>query len=174
MSGWTSSNSSRLRSVSPCKIYSLSCLRISVKSSMRTNSCAEPPPPEAKLSAQDFSSTPWMKPPADQSRSDIHDEGDLPPYDLRFDPRVAKRIESFGDHNPDFVPLIARMRDDLQRDPNAYPLKKGKLAEARAYHIEYRGATWRAVFIVDDDLAEVRVISFGPHDQAYAQAERRI
>ena len=58
--------------------------------------------------------------------------------------------------------------------PKAYPLKKSKLAEARAYHIENRGASWRAVFIVDDDFAEVRVISFGPDDQAYAQAEHRI
>jgi hypothetical protein len=66
------------------------------------------------------------------------------------------------------------MLADLERNPKAYPFKTGKLAEARAYHIAYRGATWRAIFIVDDDFAEVTVLAFGPHDPAYAQAERRI
>jgi hypothetical protein len=66
------------------------------------------------------------------------------------------------------------MLEDLEWRPKDYPTKSGPLSEARADHIEYRGASWRAIFLVDDDFAEVALIAFGPRDTAYAQAERRI
>jgi hypothetical protein len=156
------------------RIYSPSWTTTPWKST-KTNSCGEPPLRAVNESAPDHSLTPSTKPPAGPiSSSDTHDEGDLPPYDLRLDPRVAAKITRYGVQNADFVPLIATMLDELERNPKAYPLKTGKLAEARAYHIEYRGPTWRAIFIVDDEFSEFIVLSFGPHDPAYAEAERRI
>ncbi len=71
------------------------------------------------------------------------------------------------------MPLIAAIIEDLGWHPKAYPKKSGALSEARAYHIEYRGDTWRALSLIDDDFAEVALIAFGPQDTAYVQAERR-
>lgn len=61
-------------------------------------------PRSEKTSAPDSSSTPWIKPQADPLNSETRGEADLAPYDLRFDPRVATRIERFGDNYRDFAP----------------------------------------------------------------------
>jgi len=138
-----------------------------------TKSLVVPQPLAASPSMPDPCSTPSTKQPAGPV-GDIHDGDDLPPYLVRFDPRVAKKIQRYGIENEDFNPRIATMIADLESDPKSYPKKRDKLAEARAYSLQYRGATWRAIFLVEDDFSEVFVASFAPHDEAYNQAEQRL
>jgi hypothetical protein len=60
-------------------------------------------------------------------------------------------------------------------NPKQYPKKSGKLKTARAAEIIYAdGIVWRAVFTLNEKARTARVISLGPHDEAYADAERRI
>jgi len=66
------------------------------------------------------------------------------------------------------------MIEELERDPKRFPKKSGKLADARAYALRHRGISWRAVFLVHEERREVEVLSLAPHDEAYAQAERRV
>jgi mRNA-degrading endonuclease RelE of RelBE toxin-antitoxin system len=66
--------------------------------------------------------------------------------------------------------VIAKLKDD----PKQFGKKRGKLSAFRSVPLRFnRTAAWRAVFLVDDDEMIVYVIAFGPHDAAYAQAERR-
>lgn len=83
-------------------------------------------------------------------------------------------IQRYGLDNPDFSPLLLKMIEDLESHPKSFPKKQGRLADARAYRLRYRGAAWRAVYLVIDELQEVEVLSLAPHDEAYAQAERRV
>jgi hypothetical protein len=57
------------------------------------------------------------------------------------------------------------MLEDLERFPKSYPEKHDKLADARGYDIKYQGETWRAIYLIDDDIGEVDILSFGPHDE---------
>jgi len=114
-----------------------------------TKSLVVPQPLAASPSMPDPCSTPSTKQPAGPV-GDIHDGDDLPPYLVRFDPRVAKKIQRYGIENEDFNPRIATMIADLESDPKSYPKKRDKLAEARAYSLKrplkYRGTTWRTLF----------------------------
>jgi mRNA-degrading endonuclease RelE of RelBE toxin-antitoxin system len=81
----------------------------------------------------------------------------------------------FGLANPAFRPTLAHLVAELQRDPKQFPKKSGKLANARAASLRYRGReSWRAVFRLDEAKRVVFVMSLGPHDAAYAAAERRM
>jgi mRNA-degrading endonuclease RelE of RelBE toxin-antitoxin system len=62
----------------------------------------------------------------------------------------------------------------LKRDPKRFPKKSGPLQAARAVKLRFRGAAWRAVFTLDEDLRVVTVLSLGPHDRAYTEAQRRL
>ena len=60
----------------------------------------------------------------------------------------------------------------LTCDPKGIGEKK--LAKARAFDIRFRYVEWRAVYEVRERQREVRVLSFGPHDKAYRDAEKRM
>jgi hypothetical protein len=63
----------------------------------------------------------------------------------------------------------------LRRDPKQYPKKTGPLQNARAARLRFRNReAWRAVFVVDEHMRRVNVLSLGPHDRAYEEAVRRI
>jgi hypothetical protein len=63
----------------------------------------------------------------------------------------------------------------LRRDPKQYPKKAGPLRNARAARLRFRSReAWRAVFVVDEQMRRVSVLSLGPHDRAYEEAVRRI
>ena len=36
------------------------------------------------------------------------------------------------------------------------------------------GVEWVAVYTIDEDERSIRVLSFGPHNRAYVDAEKRI
>lgn len=73
-----------------------------------------------------------------------------------------------------FRPTLDALFADLERNPKQFPLKKGKLQGHRAATLRFnKTVVWRCVFIVDDAEAVVRVRTLGPHDEAYAKAERR-
>jgi mRNA-degrading endonuclease RelE of RelBE toxin-antitoxin system len=87
---------------------------------------------------------------------------------------VRDTIRRHGLANAGFRPTLAQLLAALQRDPKAFPKKSGPLHAARAAKLRFRGAAWRAVFTVDEVRRIVKVWSLGPHDRAYAQAERRL
>ncbi len=62
----------------------------------------------------------------------------------------------------------------LRRDPKVFPKKSGPLRAARAAKLRFRGTAWRAVFTLDEATRTVTILSLGPHDRAYAEAERRL
>ena len=60
----------------------------------------------------------------------------------------------------------------ILKDPySAGEAKKGKLAHARAYNLKVKNVAYRLVYTIEQDV--VRFIAIGPHDEAYARAERR-
>jgi hypothetical protein len=62
----------------------------------------------------------------------------------------------------------------LATDPKRFPKKTGQLRDARAADLTVQpGVVWRAVFAIDEQQKLVRVISIGPHDEAYRDAGRR-
>lgn len=79
----------------------------------------------------------------------------------------------WGLENPDFVPTLNELIDELETNPKQFPPKTDKLAGTRAAELLYRSAMWRVVFEVDDDYLEVTILAIAPHDLAYRQAERR-
>lgn len=50
--------------------------------------------------------------------------------------------------------------------------KKGKLAHLRAYNLKVKNVAYRLVYAIEGDVVEF--IAIGPHDEAYARAERRV
>lgn len=95
-------------------------------------------------------------------------------YRVDFHREVAKLVAFHGLESDDFRPTIAALITALRTDPKQFPKKKGKLKERRAASIKFAdGVAWRAVFSVDDATGIVRVLALGPHDEAYAKAERR-
>ena len=50
--------------------------------------------------------------------------------------------------------------------------KKGDLSGFRAYNLNFPRVAYRLVYTVDADV--VRIIAFGPHDDAYQNAARRL
>jgi mRNA-degrading endonuclease RelE of RelBE toxin-antitoxin system len=62
----------------------------------------------------------------------------------------------------------------LETNPKQFPKKHGKLGTVRAADVRFRdGVVWRAVFSLDEATRTVLVQALGPHDTAYADAERR-
>ncbi|MGH2516617.1 MAG: type II toxin-antitoxin system RelE/ParE family toxin [Ktedonobacterales bacterium] len=61
----------------------------------------------------------------------------------------------------------------ILKDPYALgEPKKGKLAAVRAYDLKVKNVAYRLNYAIEGDV--VRFIAIGPHDEAYARAERRI
>lgn len=83
-------------------------------------------------------------------------------------------MAKLGLANPAFRPKLAHLVAELKRDPKQFPKKSGKLANARAASLRYRGReSWRAVFRLDEAERSVYVMSLAPHDDAYDAAKRR-
>lgn len=60
----------------------------------------------------------------------------------------------------------------ILKDPHAAgEQKKGKIANCRAYNLKVQNVAYRMVYRVQGDVVEF--IAIGPHDEAYAKAERR-
>jgi hypothetical protein len=73
------------------------------------------------------------------------------------------------------VPTLRELVASLRRDPKQYPKKSGPLQNARAARVRFRGReAWRAVFVIDERMRGVNVLSLGPHDRAYEDAVRRL
>jgi len=98
------------------------------------------------------------------------------PWRISFHRDVAKKIARYGgEDSPAFTPTIRELKHDLATNPKQFPKKLGKLKDARAAHVRFAdGVEWVAVFRVFEESRTVRVSSFGPHDEAYAEAENRI
>jgi len=87
---------------------------------------------------------------------------------------VAAKLEKYGEQNPEFIPTLGDLRNELATNPKQFERKQGKLRKARAAPLKWLGDAWRAVFTIDEERRIVRVLSLGPHDEAYAEAARRI
>lgn len=89
---------------------------------------------------------------------------------------VAKVVEAYGGLDADiFRPKIAALIDELEHDPKRFPKKKGALAGARSAPLTFgAGVVWRCVFTLNEKTRSVKVLSLGPHDEAYDLARRRI
>jgi mRNA-degrading endonuclease RelE of RelBE toxin-antitoxin system len=87
---------------------------------------------------------------------------------------VAAKFQQYGEQNPDFIPTFADLRNQLAINPKQFEKKQGKLKKARAAQLKRLGDAWRAVFTIDEERRIVRVLSLGPHDEAYAEAARRM
>jgi mRNA-degrading endonuclease RelE of RelBE toxin-antitoxin system len=93
---------------------------------------------------------------------------------VRFKRAVAVDVQRWGLANEDFAPTLEQLIAALELDPYQFPEKHGgRLADARAADLAYRGRTWRAVYDVDDDFHEVYILAIGEHSAAYDDAERR-
>jgi hypothetical protein len=100
------------------------------------------------------------------------DESD---WRLRFHPQVLRDIGEYGLQNRDFRPTLLALNIELRSNPKQFPKKSGRLKNARAAPLRYRGRhSWRAVFVLDECAREVFVLSLGPHDHAYEAAVRRV
>lgn len=87
---------------------------------------------------------------------------------------VRDAIRDYGLANSSFRPTLAQLLAALRHDPKRFPKKSGSLQTARAAKLRFRGTAWRAVFTLDEERRIVKVWSLGPHDRAYAEAERRL
>ena len=98
------------------------------------------------------------------------------PWDVKFHREVAKTIaKNGGEDSTTFVPTIRDLKNALASEPKQYPKKSGKLKDARAAHVRFAdGVEWVAVYTIDEDERSIRVLSFGPHNRAYVDAEKRI
>ena len=97
------------------------------------------------------------------------------PWHVKFHREVAKTIAKHGGlDSPAFVPTIRELTATLASDPKRFPKKQGKLKDARAADVRFGAFVWRAVYTIDEDEHSVRVLSLGPHDRAYEDAEKRI
>lgn len=54
-----------------------------------------------------------------------------------------------------------------------FELKRGDLAGLRAFDLSHPSG-WRAPFTLDAERRIVKVLSIGPHDDAYRAAKRRM
>jgi mRNA-degrading endonuclease YafQ of YafQ-DinJ toxin-antitoxin module len=117
---------------------------------------------------------PSTKPPGEKSNAtaELADR----PWDVKLHREVAKTIaKSGGEDAPAFVPTIRDLKNALASDPKQYPKKSGKLKDARAAHVRFAdGVEWVAVYEISETKRSVRVLSLGPHDRAYGDAEKRI
>lgn len=119
------------------------------------------------------SSTPSTKRP-DDSNATAGPGGR--PWSVSFHREVSKTIAKHGgEDSPAFVPTVRELKAALASDPKQYPKKAGPLRETRATHVRFAdGVEWVAVFTIDEASRAVRVISLGPHDRAYTDAQKRI
>jgi len=88
---------------------------------------------------------------------------------------VRKLIALYGLEADIFRPSLAELLAALEANPKQFPMKRGKLKNARAADVTFRnGVVWRAVFTLDEPSRVVRLLALGPHDTAYSESERRI
>ncbi|GAC1548103.1 MAG: hypothetical protein NVS2B17_32670 [Candidatus Velthaea sp.] len=115
-----------------------------------------------------------IKPPG-APPNDTVGQGD-PQWRVRIHPKVAKTIARYGGANSAlFRPAIGDLIDALEIDPKRFPKKQGRLRDARAARLKFAdGVVWRAVFTLDEPARIVRLIALAPHDDAYADAVRRV
>ena len=128
------------------------------------------------LSTQTRSSKRSMRPvdPPKSPNDIVRPDGQ--PWSVKFHNQVAKTIVLHGGiDSPTFRPSIGQLVSDLQTNPKQFPKKSGKLKTARAAPLKFAdGIVWRAVFILDENAHIVRVIALGTHDDAYADASKRM
>lgn len=109
-----------------------------------------------------------------------HQSNDTPllgvqPWVVTFHPKVAKEITRPGLSDSAFRPTIGDLLERLKNDPKQFAKKNGDLSSARAAEAAFNdGVVWRGGFTLDEKRRTVKIISFGPHDRAYAQAKRRL
>jgi len=102
-------------------------------------------------------------------------EPDGRPYHVSFHREVAKIVAQHGVDSELFRPTIGELITALENHPKKFEKKRGKLKDTRAAEVQFSdGVAWRAVFLIDEDRRAVRVLALGPHDAAYADAQRRI
>ena len=134
-------------------------------------------PTTIRLSTRTRSSARLTSPPVDPPKppNAIARPGDQP-WSVKFHNQVAKTIALHGGvDSPTFRPSIGQLVRDLQTNPKQFPKKSGKLKTARAAPVSFAdGIVWRAVYTLDEAARSVRVIALGPHDDAYADASKRI
>lgn len=94
-------------------------------------------------------------------------------YRYEFIEAAAKDLFKLTRHNQPLLHVIATIHiPAILRDPyGAGDPKKGDLAHIRAYDLPVRGAAYRLLYAIEDDV--VVVIAIGPHDAAYERARRR-
>jgi mRNA-degrading endonuclease RelE of RelBE toxin-antitoxin system len=93
---------------------------------------------------------------------------------VEFATSAAREIRGYGLDDTRFRPTLRELVESLKRNPLQFPTKRGKLKNARAANVRFGSNSWRLVFVVSIAERRVRVLSVGPHDAAYARAQRRI
>jgi hypothetical protein len=137
------------------------------------NSRFVPPPAITNSSTQRPFSTPSTKPPGRRSSDTAAQDGRR--WRVRFHREPAKIVAAYDGHDPAFRPTLRELIDALATNPKQFEKKRGKLKDCRAVDVTFRdGVVWRAVFVVDESARDVKVLAFGPHDGAYADAMRRL
>lgn len=96
------------------------------------------------------------------------------PWKVELHPAVAKFVVKSGWHNPEFSPILHEIRESLKANPKRYATKVGKLKDARAAKLRYRGDQWRAIFVIDEDTRTVRWFGLGKRADVYEKTERRL
>lgn len=87
---------------------------------------------------------------------------------------VRKLLVKYGRRSDVFRPTLEALFESLETNPKQYPKKRGDLKGRRAAPITFADdVVWRAVFDLDESSRAVRILSLGPHDQAYDEAKRR-
>lgn len=94
-------------------------------------------------------------------------------YRYEFDEAAAKDLFKLTRRNQPLLHEIATVHiPAILRDPlKAGEAKKGKLAGLRAYNLKVNNVAYRMVYEVIGEV--MRLLAFGPHDEAYARGERR-
>jgi hypothetical protein len=141
---------------------------------MMLSSAAAQLPTTTSSSTPTPSSTQSMKPPGGTSNATAGLGGR--PWDVKFHRDVAKTVaKNGGENSPTFTPTVRDFKTALASNPKQFPKKSGKLKDARATHLRFAdGVEWVAVYSIDEKNRVVRVLSLGPHDRAYEDAEKRI
>lgn len=133
-----------------------------------------PPLPKTSSSTRKHSSPRSTKPTDDPPNATAERGGR--PWRVRLHREVAKTVAAHGGFEAEiFRPTIGELVAALEYNPKQFPKKHGKLKDARAADVTFGdGIVWRAVFTLDEEARLVKVLSLGPHDEAYEDAKRRI
>lgn len=90
-----------------------------------------------------------------QTRFDTVVPGGQKPWHVKLYRDVGKLVAKIGLEDRRFCPTLRELVDALKANPKQFPKKKGKLKDARAAELSFKGVTFRAVFTLNEGTREV-------------------